>query len=144
MSHWMLDSLGEARNEALKQASQEQIYQEVLKVHLTTDQALIHRTGEVLEMVVLDLLSEGLTDDEEKTATLKTCAADAFRLFRILPTKDNALECAIFKLRTSALAVLGDRGADGARFLRESPWPELSLDSEDWGQRTWATIIDIW
>ena len=35
-------------------------------------------------------------------------------------------------------------GADAGRLLRESPWPELPIDSEDWSQRTWATVIDIW
>jgi len=54
------------------------------------------------------------------------------------------VEAAVFLLRAGALAVLGDKGADAARWLREESWPELPLDSEDWSKRTWATILDIW
>ena len=35
-------------------------------------------------------------------------------------------------------------GPDAGRLLRESPWPALPIDSADWNQRTWATVIDIW
>jgi hypothetical protein len=144
MSHWLLETLGDARTEALKQASHAQIHRELFDAPFNEDAILINRTGEVLEMVVLDLLLEGTTDDEAKLVTLRLCAADAFRLFRVLPQAENALEASIFKLRSSAMAVLGDMGADAARLLRESPWPELPLDSDDWHKRTWATIVDIW
>ena len=50
----------------------------------------------------------------------------------------------MFLLRAAALAVLGDMGSDAARWLREDNWPELPLDSDSWGERTWATILDIW
>jgi len=108
------------------------------------DADLIKRTGEVLEMVVLDTLLEGTTNDADKLTTLRSCAADAFRLFRVLPQEGNALKASMFKLRYSALAVLGDVGSDAARLLRESQWPELPLNSNDWSKRTWATIVDIW
>ena len=42
------------------------------------------------------------------------------------------------------LAVLGDKGADAARWLREDSWHELPVESADWSERTWATILDIW
>lgn len=144
MSHWLLETLGDTRVQALKQASHAQIHRELFDAPFSEDAALIRRTGEALEMVVLDLLLEGTIDDEDKLTTLQSCAADAFRLFRVLPPAENALEASMFKLRSSALAVLGDMGADAARLLRESQWPELPLDSEDWSKRTWATIIDIW
>jgi replicative superfamily II helicase len=35
-------------------------------------------------------------------------------------------------------------GADAARLLREQAWTELPIDSDDWGKRTWSTIIDVW
>ncbi|HEU4511374.1 MAG TPA: DEAD/DEAH box helicase [Pyrinomonadaceae bacterium] len=95
-------------------------------------------------MTVLDFLIEGVIDDESRLITLRSCAADAFRLFRVLPPKGSDLDWSIFKLRVSALGVLGEMGADAARMLRESPWPELPLQSELWGERTWATIVDIW
>jgi len=144
MSHWLLETLGDTRAQALKQASRAQINGELFNLPFGEDAALIRRTGEALEMVVLDLLLEGKTDDAANLATLKSCAADAFRLFRVLPQEKSALGASIFRLRSSALAVLGDMGSDAARLLRESPWPGLPLDSENWGERTWATIIDVW
>ena len=144
MSHWLLETLGDARAQALKQARHAQIHHELFNAPFNEDTALIKRIGEALEMVVLDFLLEGTADDEAKQATLKSCAADAFRLFRVLPPAENAIEASLLKLRGSALAVLGDMGADASRLLREYPWPELPLESEDWGKRTWATIVDIW
>ena len=142
-SHWLLDSLVENRNLALRQASRSQIRRELMDEPFSEDAALIRRTGEALEMVVLDLILEG-TDDAETLETLQSCSADAFRLFRALPQEKDAVEASLLLLRASALAVLGEMGADAGRLLRESPWPELPIDSEDWSQRTWATVIDIW
>jgi len=144
MSHWLLQSLGETREKALKQASHAQVKNELFHSTFSEDAAIIRRTGEVLEMVVLDLLLEGTIDNEAKHATLQSCACDAFRLFRVLPESQNPLEASMFKLRGSALAVLGDMGSDAARVLRESSWPELPLNSDNWSIRTWATILDIW
>ena len=142
-SHWLLDSLAENRNLALRQASRSQIRRELMGEPFNEDAALIRRTGEALEMVVLDLILEG-THDAETLETLQSCSADAFRLFRVLPKEEDPVEASLFLLRASALAVLGEMGADAGRLLRESPWPELPIDSEDWSQRTWATVIDIW
>jgi len=144
MSHWLLEILGDARAQALKQASHARIHHELFDASFSEDAALIRRTGEVLEMVVLDLLLERATDETAKLETLRSCAADAFRLFRVLPQAENVLEASMFRLRSSALAVLGDMGSDAARFLRESRWPDLPLNSNDWSERTWATIVDIW
>src|SRR6266404_2415217 len=144
MTHWLLETLGDTRAEALRQASHAQIHRELFSAPFTDDAAFIHRTGEALEMVVLDLLLEGVADNEANLITLRSCAADAFRLFRVLPPVGSALDRAMFNLRSGTLAVLGEMGADAARLLRESPWSELPLDSKDWGERTWATIVDVW
>lgn len=46
------------------------------------------------------------------------------------------------------LAVLGDRGADAARWLRTldeaQQWPDLPLDTPDWRERCRATLTDVW
>ena len=144
MSHFLLDTLGDTRLQALKQASHARIHNELFDTSFSEDADLIRRTGEVLEIVVLDLLLEKKADNEDRLKTLRSCAADAFRLFRVLPQEGNALETSMFKLRYSVLAVLGDMGSDAARSLRESQWPELPLNSDDWSERTWATIVDIW
>ena len=144
MSHWLLDKLNDARQQALKQASRAQIYHELLDAPFGEDAELIRRTAEALEMVVLDLVLENIVDDEEKQKELKLSGADAFRLLRALPRPDDFMDAGIFLLRAGTLAVLGDKGSDAARWLREESWPELPLESSDWSERTWATILDIW
>lgn len=144
MSHWLLEALGNAREQALKQASHAQIYQELLKRPFSEDAEFIRRCAETLEMVVIDLTLENITDDEAKRKELKLAAADAFRLLRVLPRPDDAMGGGMFLLRAAVLAVLGDKGPDAARWLREEPWSELPLASSDWGERTWATTLDVW
>jgi len=144
MSHWLLDTLNDEREQALKQASHAQIYGEILHQPFTENAELIRRSAEALEMVVLDLLLDGIQDDEEGQKTLKISAADAFRLLRVLPRPKGSMDAAMFLLRAGALAVLGDKGPDAARWLREDSWPDLPLDSDAWGERAWATILDIW
>lgn len=144
MSHWLLETLGDTRVEALKQASRIQIHYEFQGDSLNENDTVVQRTAEVLEIVVLDMLLEGTNDNEDKRNELRSSAADAFRLLRALPRPDEPTEAATFLLRASALAVLGDMGADAARMLREKEWPELPLESSNWDKRTWATILDIW
>ncbi|NLV26844.1 MAG: DEAD/DEAH box helicase [Methanomicrobiales archaeon] len=145
MGHWLLEVLGENRTQAIKLANQIQIFKEFEDSPVIKDISLIRSTAETLEMVVLDLVTEENTfSDVVKLNEMRSCASDAFRLFRSLPQFDDPLENAINILRASSLAVLGDMGADAARLLREEGWPELPINSEDWGKRTWSTIIDIW
>lgn len=144
MSHWLLEKLNDDRQQALKQASHAQVHRELLGAPFSEDAELIRRTAEALEMVVLDLILEGIVDNDEKQRELRLSAADAFRLLRVLPRPEEPVQGAIFLLRASALAVLGDKGSDAARLLREDGWAELPLESEDWSERTWATIVDIW
>lgn len=144
MSHWLLSELNDTRQQALNQASHAQIYHELQDASFSEDAELIRRTAEALEMVVLDLILDGIVDDDDKQKELRLSAADAFRLLRVLPRPADSVEAARFMLRASALAVLGDKGPDAARWLREDDWPELPLDSDNWSERTWATILDIW
>lgn len=144
MSHWLIDGLEETREHALEQASCMQIHHELLGIKFQGDTDCIRRSAEALEIGILDLIVEGAKDDDEKLGELKRGAADAFRLLRALPVPDETMDAGMFMLRAGALATLGDKGSDAARWLRENNWPRLPLDSKNWGMRTWATIIDIW
>lgn len=144
MSHWLLDTLKNKRQQALDGVSRVQIHHELFSETFTEDTDQFRRCAEALELVVLDLTLEDLADDEEKQKELKLAGADAFRLFRVLPRPADPIDAAIFLVRSVALAVLGDMGPDAARWLREQRWPELPMDSGDWSKRTWATILDIW
>jgi len=143
MNHWMLESIGELRGKALHEAARVQILSALAGSPHEVDYALIERVAQTLETVVMDLLLNA-DNEGEQLHLLRQCAADAYRLYRVLPAKVGMLVEAELRLRRSALAVLGDLGADAARNLREMPWPALELESEDWRTRTLCTIIDIW
>ncbi len=145
MSHWLLDNLARKREEALKIADRIQVYKELSEINYEADFDLVQNTANALELVTLDLIFDNdAEDNEENLKTMRSCAADAFRLFSVLPESKNPFEEAMTLLRMSALGVIGDKGADAARILRERKWDNLPLDSSDWGERTWATIFDIW
>jgi len=144
MSGRLLDLIAAIREDALQQASRAQIHRELLEQPLDEDTHLIARAAEALELVVLDLLFAVDKDGEQAQRDLRLCAADAFRLLRALPRPTDPLEAAAFLLRAGALAVLGDKGADAARWLSEEPWPELAPDAGDWRAQTWSTILDVW
>ena len=135
MSHWLLNALNEKRSEALKQASRAQIHRELLNADSDLDEELIRSTAEALELAVLDLIMEGVKDDQDKQEELKVAAAEAFRLLRVLPQPDDALNAGMLLLRAGALAVLGDKGSDAARWMKEDEWPTLPVDSDDWRTR---------
>ena len=143
MSHWMLESLGDMRGKALHEAARAQVLSELASLPQEMDYVLIERVAQTMETVVMDLLLNP-TVESEQLHTLRQCAAEAYRLYRVLPEQETTLGEAELRLRQSALAVLGDLGADAARNLRERQWPPLELESEDWRTRTLSTIIDIW
>jgi len=144
MNHWLVNSIDASRIEALKQAERVLVYRELLSQTTDVDFELIQRTAEALEVATLDLILERFEEDEEKSKTLKQCAADAFRLYRILPESDSPIVDGIQLLRMTALAVLGDMGSDAARLLREIDWPQLPVESSEWCDRTWAVILEVW
>ena len=144
MSHWILDSISERRAEALKIADRIQIYQELLNTRAEADIELVRDIANALELAAFDLIIERFEEDDAKLNMMRECAADAFRLYRVLPQPENPLEEGVLLLRMSALAVLGDKGADAARLLRQREWNNLPLESDNWSERTWATILDIW
>lgn len=142
----MLESLGDMRKEALHEAARVQVLSELASLPRDMDYGLIERVAQTMETVVMDLLlnHNDRSEDSEALHELRDCAGEAYRLYRVLPQQDDTLIEAELRLRLSALAVLGDLGADAARNLRERPWPALELESENWQTRTFSTIIDIW
>ncbi|GAB3099638.1 DEAD/DEAH box helicase [Lysobacter terrae] len=145
MSHWMLEALGDSRVDALRHATRAKVLQEFGAEEGITSDDLVERTAQVLETVVMDVLSaSNWQDDQDQIKVLRSSASDAYRLYRALPISAVGHRNAETLLRLSALAVLGDQGADVARYLREIAWPNLNLDSEDWYARTFGTVVDVW
>nr|WP_019364586.1 DEAD/DEAH box helicase [Pseudomonas luteola] len=148
MSHWLLDVMADKRTQALHEADRVQFYREMTQEEPTFDAEALREVVAALELTVLDLELDRLAQDDDRLALLYSTAADAFRLMRILPLPETPMAAATQLLRASVLAVIGDRGADAARWLRalenEHSWPSLPLDSQDWGNRCRATLTDIW
>lgn len=139
----MLESLGDEREKAIREATRAQVLGEFSTLPEGIKFNSIERVAQVLEAVVMDLLHK-FPADEEKSKLLRQCSSEAYRLYRVLPSRVNAMDEAELRLRQSALAVLGDMGADASRHLREKPWPELKTESDDWRERTFSTILEIW
>ena len=148
MNHWLLDAITEKRVSALREADRIQFYREMAREVPDFDTAAFQEIAAALEIAVLDLEVDRLTEDAERLAMMRSAAADAFHVLRVLPIPERSLEAGTHLLRAATLAVLGDRGADAARWLRglESAggWPALALDSQDWGERCRATLTDVW
>lgn len=148
MSHWLLDAMAERRGLALREADRMQFYREMGREVPAFDEELLRETAAALEIAVLDLEVDRLSDDAERRALSRQAAADAFRLVRMLPLPAEPMAVGEHLLRASVLAVLGDRGADAARWLRTldeaGNWPGLPLDARNWGERCRATITDVW
>ena len=148
MNHWLLDAMAERRSLAVREADRVQFYREMGREVPAFDEELLRETAAALEIAVLDLEVDRLSDDAERLALSRQAAADAFRLLRMLSLPAEPMEAGTHLLRASVLAVLGDRGADAARWLRTldeaGHWPALPLDASNWGERCRATLTDVW
>lgn len=148
MSHWLLDMMADKRHLALREADRMQFYSEMGREVPDVDEEALRDAAAALEIAVLDLEVDRLADEPERRALSRQAAGDAFRLLRMLPLPTKPMEAGTHLLRASVLAVLGDRGADAARWLRSldelQQWPDLPLDTPDWGERCRATLTDVW
>ena len=146
MSHWLVEQLGEDRKKsALKEAERALIHKELSQEKVDVNVSELEKVILAIELAVLDSIPNGFEEDEDKLNMVRRYASDAFRLLRALPLPKDSKEASHQLLRMSAFAVLADRSADASRELKDDEsWPDLPLDSEDWGERTWATIVDVW
>ena len=137
MNHWLLEAIAERRAQALRDADRVQFYREMTPQEPDLDAQTIHEVVAALELAVLDMELDRFGDEKDRQAVLHSAAADAFRLLRVLPLPETPMAAATHMLRASILAVIGDRGADAARWLRalddKKAWPVLPLNSSDWG-----------
>jgi len=148
MNHWLLDTIEEQRLHAIKEADRVQFYREMGRELPDFDEELLRETAAVLEIAVLDLQIDRLANEPEQLELSRKAAADAFRMLRVLPLPKKPMARGTHLLRASMLAVLGDRNADAARWLRaleaDGQWPDLPLTSHNWGERCRATLTDVW
>lgn len=148
MSHWLLDAIADKRSLALREADRVQFYREMSPEMPVFDTQTMQDMAAALELAVLDMELDRFVDDAASLSVMRHAAEDAFRLWRTLPLPSEPMAAATQLLRASALAVIGDRGADAARWLRvledEQTSLAVPLDSADWGERCRAVLTDIW
>lgn len=148
MNHWLLDAIADKRSQALHEADRVQFYREMSPKSPVFDAEAMQDVIAALELAVLDLELDRFADDAASLNMMRQAAEDAFHLLRVLPLPEAPMDAAKQLLRASALAVIGDRGADAARWLRaledDQTALALPLDSEDWGERCRAVLTDIW
>lgn len=144
MSHWLLDSLTELREACGKLASDIHVQSQLNQPSQDRDWGLLKRGAESMELVVIDIIAARPLDWEcDDISDLRSAAADGFRFWKQFPFEEDIASARTI-LRAACMAVLGERGADAARWLRTFEWPQAGLSSDDWRIRTWSTIIDIW
>lgn len=90
-----------------------------------------------LELHVFSLL------ESDNIEELRIAAAKGFQVARALPFPKTPIEEAIWLVRLGCLGILGDRGADVRRIL-DRDLPQLPVTSANWGERVWASILEIW
>ncbi|MDR3569244.1 MAG: DEAD/DEAH box helicase [Syntrophobacteraceae bacterium] len=140
MTSWILDSLNpDLLQWARTEASRRLLDTALGLVGKREDDSNLLFAAESLELAVIDLL-----DNDKEVDSLREISAEAFQLLRVLPPPKAPLEAAKSYLRLACLGVIGERGVDARRVLRETPWPALPMDSTSWGERTSATILDLW
>ena len=140
MTSWIVDALDtDLLEQAHTEASRRLLNHALGLTTAVEDDTNLRFIADALELAVMDLL-----DDEEQIDTLREVSADAFQLLRVCPRPKSSIESAKVCLRLACLGILGERGTDASRLLKESPWPKLPIDSPSWGERTLATILDVW
>ena len=137
---WIVDSLGvEKVDRAAEEAGRRRL-RDALGIGGAgdLDDEHLRFVANALELRVIVLLDEG------DPADLRAAAAEAFQVARVLPHEGTPTETAQSLVRLGCFGVLGDRGADVKRLLSANGWPALPVDADDWGQRVWSTILDVW
>lgn len=139
MTSWIEDALNKSDlQDSLTEASRRLLNSAISGSEWTEDNNLRFMANS-LELAVIDLIQ-----DDTKITEMRVTSAKAFQLLRVMSLPQEPFEVAKTYLHTACLGILGERGADVSRILKETPWPPLPLDAESWGDKTLATVLDVW
>lgn len=108
----------------------------------TIDQTQTSAT--VHELGVINILSGDNPHGQAEQEILGFFARAAFRDLQKIPRPDDAIDRGVFLLRVASLAIIGDVCDEIPQSLRGRYWLNLSLSSDDWGDKVWATVLDVW
>lgn len=138
---WIRGALGEARlEEARSEASRRRLRHALgLEPEPRLADEDLRFLADGLELQAFELLAE-----EPPAHHLRSAAAEAFQLLRVLPWPTVARERDAWLVRLGCLALLGDRGADFRRLVQELDFGSVSDQRSEWGEHVWATTLEIW
>jgi len=138
---WIVDSLGTDRlQEAATEAARRRLWSALRDTppEATHADNRLRFAANALELDVLDAIGD---DDLPR---LRRSAASAFQIARVLRLPESPTERAEALVRLGCLGILGDRGADVQRILRDEDMAGLRLHAAHWGNRVWATVLHVW
>lgn len=139
MTSWIEDALDtEKLQQSQIEASRRLLRRALISADEVEDDTL-RFMADSMELAVIDLL-----EAENQLDVMRMTSSHAFQLLRTIPRSEDPIEAAKLCLRLACVGILGDRGTDVSRLLKESPWPQLPMDSSSWGERTLATVLDVW
>ena len=139
ISGWLLESIEEERQKANILVNNYILNYELKDESLEIDYDLVRRVIDILELALFDMLSSSVERNE-----VRNLSAELFRLSRVLPKTNNVLENLQFKLKYSCFGILGDLTTSTSKLLKEREWDTSLLESTNWKERTFGTIIDVW
>jgi superfamily II DNA/RNA helicase len=146
---WIVDAIPERLARDARGVAAQRLIHESIRPESTreqSDEAALRFVGDALELALIESLESTVAEADRLEADLKRVriAADAFHVLRTTQPAGGAFDIARFFLRVGTIGVLADRGTDVSRFLKDNNWPELPLSSPSWGDRTLATVLDVW
>ena len=138
--NWVTKPVGDAEMRRTREEAVRRRLRSALGVRLTAQvgEADFRFVIGALELRVVRVLEDGSREE------LQRAAAEAFQAARVLPRAQSPMRSAKELVELGCLGVLGDRGPDVRRVLRETELPALSRHGTDWGSRVWATILEVW
>ncbi|GIT98800.1 DEAD/DEAH box helicase [Sulfurovum sp. TSL1] len=136
---WLLEGIAEERKKANTLVNNYILNYELNNESIDIDYDLVRRVIDILEFALFDLLSSPVERDE-----IKKLASELFRLSRILPETDCVSQNLQLQLKYSCFGVLGDLTTSVSMLLKEREWDTSLLESANWKERTFVTIMDVW
>jgi hypothetical protein len=93
----------------------------------------------------LELAAFGLLDEPDRRADLRSAADRAFDFLRTLgPEASGQFGIATHLLHTACYGILADRTPDVSRFLKESTFPQFTIDQSDWCNAVLQSVTVLW
>ena len=137
---WLLENIAVERKEVNELINKRVLSEELQNITVNIDFGKVERVTTILELYLFDMLSSNDYNKDE----VKKVAAELFRLCRVMPNSNDVLKNLLHTLKYSCFGVLGDNGISVSKLLKEKNWDEAHLTSENWKEKTLATIIDVW